>query len=140
MADALFEHLLGVIGVLGDPVLGRSRLGEVAQQRRKSFEGLARQLDLAPREGLHAFGGQLVGLAERLDIAALRRPDRLDIKRPEAEIGEHLGHVEIEEVGTSIRHGAVPIRGCEFCAVHNRLYRLGPVSRQARISQRNNFR
>src|SRR6202040_2817352 len=93
--------------VLGDPVLGRNRLGEVAQQRRKSFEGLAGQLDLAPGEALHAFGGQLVGLAERLEIAALRRPDRLDIKGPEAEIGEHLGHVEIEKVGTSIRHGAV---------------------------------
>ena len=44
----------------------------------------------------------LVGLAQRLDVAALRRPDRLDIERMKAEIGKHLGHVEIKWVGASI--------------------------------------
>src|ERR1700730_16364068 len=111
VTDTLLDHLLGVFGVLGDPVLGRGRLGQVAQQRRKSLERLASQLDLAARERLHAFDGQLVGLGQRLDVAALRCPYRLDIERPEAVIGEHLGHVEIEKVGTSICHDGVPFSG-----------------------------
>src|SRR5580704_15912640 len=52
VTDTLLDHLLGVFGVLCDPVLGRGRLGQVAQQRRKSLERLARQLDLAARERL----------------------------------------------------------------------------------------
>ena len=114
MIDALFEHLLGVIGVLRDPLLGRGRLGEVAQEARQAFKGLAGQLDLAPRHRLNPLDGELVGLAQRLDIAALRGPKRLDIEGPEAEIGKQLGHIEIEEVGTGIRHGAGSDQGSGF--------------------------
>jgi len=103
--DAVFQDLLDVIGVLGDAVLARPRLRHIAPQRREPLEGLTRQLDLMLGERLHAGHRGLVGLAQRLDVAALRRPYRLDIERLKAEIGKHLGHVEIEWVGASISHG-----------------------------------
>ena len=109
VAHTLVDHLLGVFGVLADPLFRRDRLGQIAQQGGKLLEALAGHLELAPRQRLHAFGGELVGLAQRLDIAPLRRPDGLNIDRRETEIGEEFGHVIIEKAGTGIRHGRVPI-------------------------------
>src|SRR5437667_459357 len=92
-----------------------------------SSAGVRSQEKAAPaRAGgarLHAFDGELVGLAQRLDVAALRRPYGLDIEWPVAEIGKHLGHVEIEKVGTSISHDRFRSAGLRDCAVHNDLYR-----------------
>jgi len=63
MVDALLEHLLRELGVLRDPILGGSRLGKVAQQRRHILDGLTRDFDLALGDGLHAFDCKLVRLA-----------------------------------------------------------------------------
>src|SRR5436305_6186286 len=121
---ALVQHLLGVFGVLGDAGLGGGGLRQIAQQRREALERLAGQFELPLRQRLDAFDGKLVGLAERLDVAALRRPDRLDIEGPETEIGENLGNIKIERVHTSVRHGRVPIKGAaeSLCGAQS-LYR-----------------
>src|SRR5712691_5326920 len=120
---ALFQHLLHVFGVLGDPVLGRGRRCQVAPQRREPLEGLARQLDMTLGDRLHALDGELVGLAQRLDVAALRRPRRLDIEGTKAEIGKNLGHVEIEWVGTSISHRLGSDQGLGYLCDAQSLYR-----------------
>src|ERR1051325_9241159 len=80
---------------------------------------------MAPRHRLDALDGELVGLAQRLDIAPLRGPNRLDIEGPEAEIGEQLGHIEIEEVGTGIRNGGGSDQGYGLLCSAQRIYRQG---------------
>jgi hypothetical protein len=77
-------------------------------QRRQILERLLGKLNLAFGYRVNAFDRELVGLTQRLNIAALRRPDRLDIERAKAKIGEHLGYVEIEERRASIGHGRIP--------------------------------
>jgi hypothetical protein len=116
--DALFEHLLSVFGILDDPVLGRDRLGEVAEQYRHVFDRLAGDLDLTPGDRLDAFDGELVGLAQRLDISALTGHQRFDVKRTKAKVGHHLGYVEIEKAGAGI-HGWGSIQAGGYCALHN---------------------
>jgi hypothetical protein len=104
VAETFLEHLLRVFGVLRDTVFRRSRLGEIAQQRRHILDSLAGDLDLALGDGLDALDGELVCLAQRLDISALTGHQSLDVERPEAEIRHHLRDIEIEKGGTCFRH------------------------------------
>src|SRR4029077_6226790 len=68
-------------------------------------KALLSHLDLPLDDGVNALDRELVGLAERLEIAPLRRPYRLDVKGLQLEIGEHLGHIEIEKAGACVGHG-----------------------------------
>src|ERR1700730_12088557 len=133
VAYALFQHLLRVFGVLGDTVLGRDRLCEVTQQCRHVFQALTWDLDLTPRHCLYGFHGQLIGLAQRLDVAALAGHHCLDIKRSKAKISHHFDHVKIEKARASlcVSHRSVPVQGGFIhCALHNNSY-IGPLPVQS---------
>ena len=129
--DALLQHLLGVFGVLGDPVLGRGRLRQIAQQRREILEAwraisIWRLATACTPSTASWFAWLIASILRRWQAIS-----RLDIERPKAEIGQHLGHIKIERVGTSIGHGWFRIRGYGICAVHNE-----PISGRSAASSR----
>ena len=93
-ADALAADLTDLLRVRRDIVAERERL--------------ARDLDLPSSDRLHALYGELVCLAQGLDVAPLRRHQGLDVERPKAKIGHPLGHIIIEKARTGFGHGVAP--------------------------------
>src|ERR1700736_140366 len=131
VAYALFQHLLCVFGVLSNAVLGRDRLRQVAKQCRHVLQGLTGDLDLTPRHCLYGFHGELIGLAQRLDVAPLTGHHCLDIKRSKAKISHHFDHVKIEKAwaGLCVSHRSVPVQGDHsLCSAQRDLYRPPPHS------------
>jgi len=62
---------------------------------------------------LYGFHGELIGLAQRLDVAALAGHHASNIKRSKAKISHHFDHVKIEKARASlcVSHRSFRFRG-----------------------------
>jgi hypothetical protein len=69
----------------------------LAGQGRRLVERLAGDLHLAVHHALKAFAGELGGLGQRFDVAALISENRLDVEAGHRETGECLAEVGVEE-------------------------------------------
>ena len=80
---------------------------------------------------MEAFGGELVGLGQRFDVAALIGENGFDVEAGQREAGKRLAEIRVEESLFAVHGGILTIGvqggSANYAALHNRNMRHPPI-------------